>query len=124
VGVKTLNAAYRSASARAHDVRLCAVPPRSAHRRPRIRAVHALDPRAGANIQFHVQPLSLDKFGDPLHSFRLHRERVQSAAHQPRLCARLRSADPADKPVIKPNYLSTDEDRRVASIRSALPAGS
>ena len=42
--------------------------------------------RERANIQFHVQPLSLDRFGDPLHTLPgLHRERLQPAADEPRL---------------------------------------
>jgi choline dehydrogenase len=77
--------------------------------------------RERANIQFHVQPLSLDKFGDPLHAFPAFTASVCNVAPTSRGYVRLRSADPADKPVIKPNYLSTDEDRRVAadSIRVA-----
>jgi choline dehydrogenase len=77
--------------------------------------------RERANIQFHVQPLSLDKFGDPLHEFPAFTASVCNLQPTSRGFVRLRSADPADKPVIKPNYLSTDEDRRVAvdSIRVA-----
>jgi choline dehydrogenase-like flavoprotein len=77
--------------------------------------------RERANIQFHVQPLSLDKFGDPLHEFPAFTASVCNVQPESRGVVRLRSADPADKPVIKPNYLSTDEDRRVAvdSIRVA-----
>jgi choline dehydrogenase len=77
--------------------------------------------RERANLQFHVQPLSLDKFGDPLHEFPALTASVCSLQPTSRGFVRLRSADAADKPVIKPNYLSTDEDRRVAvdSIRLA-----
>jgi choline dehydrogenase-like flavoprotein len=77
--------------------------------------------RERANIQFHVQPLSLDKFGDPLHEFPAVTASVCNLQPTSRGFVRLRSADPADKPVIKPHYLSTDEDRRVAvdSIRVA-----
>jgi choline dehydrogenase len=77
--------------------------------------------RERANIQFHVQPLSLDKFGDPLHAFPAFTASVCNVAPSSRGYVRLRSTDPADKPVIKPNYLSTDEDRGVAadSIRVA-----
>ena len=77
--------------------------------------------RERANIQFHVQPLSLDKFGDPLHTFPAFTASVCNVQPTSRGFVRLRSTDPADKPVIKPNYLSTDEDRRVAanSIRVA-----
>jgi choline dehydrogenase-like flavoprotein len=77
--------------------------------------------RERANIQFHVQPLSLDKFGDPLHTFPAFTASVANVQPTSRGYVRLRSADPADKPVIQPNYLSTDEDRHVAadSIRVA-----
>jgi choline dehydrogenase-like flavoprotein len=73
------------------------------------------------NIQFHVQPLSLDKFGDPLHDFPAFTTSVANLRPSSRGFVRLRSADPADKPAIQPNYLSTDEDRQVAadSIRVA-----
>ena len=68
-----------------------------------------------ANIQFHVQPLSLDKFGDPLHRFPA--VTVSACNLQPtsRGTIRLRSTDPVAKPVIAPNYLATHEDRRVAA---------
>jgi len=68
-----------------------------------------------ANIQFHVQPLSLDKFGDPLHRFPA--VTVSACNLQPtsRGTIRLRSMDPSAKPVIAPNYLATYEDRRVAA---------
>src|SRR6266851_174379 len=77
--------------------------------------------RERANIQFHVQPLSLDKFGDPLHEFPAFTASVCNVQPTSRGHVRLRSTDPADKPLIKPNYLSTDDDRRVAadSIRVA-----
>jgi choline dehydrogenase-like flavoprotein len=77
--------------------------------------------RERANIQFHVQPLSLDRFGEPLHEFPAFTASVCNVQPTSRGYVRLRSADPGDKPAIKPNYLSTDEDRRVAadSIRVA-----
>jgi choline dehydrogenase-like flavoprotein len=77
--------------------------------------------RERANIQFHVQPLSLDKFGDPLHEFPALTASVCNLQPESRGFVRLRSRGPADKPVIKPCYLSTDADRRVAadSIRVA-----
>ena len=73
------------------------------------------------NIQFHVQPLSLDKFGDPLHPFPAFTTSVANLRPLSRGYIRLRSADPADKPVIQPNYLSAQEDLSVAvnSIRVA-----
>jgi choline dehydrogenase len=71
--------------------------------------------RERANIQFHVQPLSLDKFGDPLHRFPA--VTVSACNLQPtsRGTVRLRSADPTQAPIIAPNYLSTDADRQVAA---------
>jgi choline dehydrogenase-like flavoprotein len=68
-----------------------------------------------ANIQFHVQPLSLDRFGDPLHRFPAITVSASNLRPTSRGTVRLRSADPLAKPVIAPNYLSTDEDRRVAA---------
>lgn len=68
-----------------------------------------------ANIQFHVQPLSLDKFGDPLHRFPAITASACNLRPTSRGTIRLRSADPADKPRIAPNYLDTDEDRKVAA---------
>ena len=67
------------------------------------------------NIEFHIQPLSLDKFGDPLHEFPAITVSACNLRPTSRGTIRLRSADPAAKPVIAPNYLSTPEDRRVAA---------
>jgi choline dehydrogenase len=76
--------------------------------------------RERANIQFHVQPLSLDRFGEPLHRFPAFTASVTNVQPTSRGHLRLRSSDPAAPPAIAPNYLSTDEDRRVAvdSIRT------
>jgi choline dehydrogenase len=71
--------------------------------------------RERANIQFHIQPLSLDKFGDPLHAFPAFTASVCNLQPTSRGSVRLRSADPADKPLIQPGYLATDEDRQVAA---------
>lgn len=68
-----------------------------------------------ANIEFHVQPLSLDKFGEPLHRFPAITVSACNLRPTSRGTVRLRSGDPAAKPVIAPNYLSTPEDRRVAA---------
>jgi choline dehydrogenase-like flavoprotein len=123
-GAKTLNETYHSRLGRARMVLDYAL----RRRGPLTMAPSQLglftrsDPaRERANIQFHVQPLSLDKFGDPLHGFPAFTASVCNLQPTSRGFVRLRSADPADKPVIKPNYLSTDEDRRVAvdSIRVA-----
>ena len=67
------------------------------------------------NIQFHVQPLSLDKFGDPLHRFPAITVSACNLRPTSRGTIRLRARDPSAKPVIAPNYLSTYDDRRVAA---------
>jgi choline dehydrogenase len=71
--------------------------------------------RERANIQFHVQPLSLDRFGEPLHTFPAFTASVCNVQPTSRGHLRLRSADPEAAPAIKLNYLATDEDRRVAA---------
>jgi choline dehydrogenase-like flavoprotein len=68
-----------------------------------------------ANIEFHVQPLSLDKFGDPLHRFPAITVSACNLRPTSRGTIRLRSADPSAKPLIAPNYLATYEDKRVAA---------
>src|SRR5450631_2790410 len=74
------------------------------------------DPRrARANIQFHVQPLSLDKFGDPLHRFPAITVSACNLQPTSRGTVRIRSSEPAQAPAIAPNYLSTNEDRDVAA---------
>lgn len=70
--------------------------------------------QATANIEFHVQPLSLDKFGDPLHTFDAFTVSVCNLRPTSRGHIRLKSADPLAAPEIRLNYLSTDEDRRIA----------
>src|SRR5712664_1610381 len=71
--------------------------------------------RKRANIQFHVQPLSLDKFGDPLHRFPAITVSACNLQPTSRGTVRLRSAEPAEAPAIAPNYLATGEDREVAA---------
>jgi choline dehydrogenase-like flavoprotein len=68
-----------------------------------------------ANLQYHVQPLSLDRFGEPPHKFPAFTASVCNLQPTSRGTLRLRSREPTDPPVIKPNYLSTDEDRRIAA---------
>jgi len=68
-----------------------------------------------ANIQFHVQPLSLDRFGTPLHRFPAITVSPCNLRPSSRGTVRLTSADITAAPEIRPNYLSTDEDRRVAA---------
>lgn len=68
-----------------------------------------------ANIQYHVQPLSLDAFGDPLHTFNAFTASVCNLNPTSRGTVQIQSADPTKAPAIRPNYLSTDEDRKVAA---------
>ena len=68
-----------------------------------------------ANLQYHVQPLSLDRFGEPLHTFPAFTASVCNVRPTSRGFVRLNARDPAAKPSIKPNYLATDEDRRIAA---------
>jgi choline dehydrogenase-like flavoprotein len=117
-GVKTLNETYHSLFGRAAmglDYAL-------RRRGPLTMAPSQLglftrsDPsRERANIQFHVQPLSLDKFGEPLHRYPAFTTSVCNLQPESRGQVRLRSADPADKPVIQPHYLTAEADRRVAA---------
>jgi choline dehydrogenase len=74
-----------------------------------------------ANVEFHVQPLSLDKFGDPLHVFPAITLSVCNLRPASRGFVHAASPDPLSPPIIQPNYLSEEEDRRVAadSIRLA-----
>jgi choline dehydrogenase len=74
------------------------------------------DPRRErANIQFHVQPLSLDKFGDPLHRFPAITVSACNLQPTSRGTVRIRSSQPNEAPSIAPNYLATDDDREVAA---------
>ncbi|WP_088744204.1 GMC family oxidoreductase [Cobetia sp. QF-1] len=67
------------------------------------------------NIQYHVQPLSLEAFGQPLHPFPAITASVCNLNPTSRGSVRLQSADPRQAPAIAPNYLSTEEDRKVAA---------
>lgn len=77
--------------------------------------------RERADLEFHVQPLSLPKFGEPLHAFPAFTMSVCNLRPESRGTLILASGDPTAAPRISPNYLSTEEDRRVAadSIRVA-----
>jgi choline dehydrogenase len=68
-----------------------------------------------ANIEYHVQPLSLDAFGEPLHPFPAFTASVCNLNPGSRGHVRIRSPRCEDAPAIAPNYLSTDEDRQVAA---------
>jgi choline dehydrogenase len=67
------------------------------------------------NLQYHVQPLSLEKFGDPLHTFPAFTASVCNLRPTSRGHVRIASADPYAPPKISPMYLSTPEDRKVAA---------
>ncbi len=68
-----------------------------------------------ANLEWHVQPLSLDKFGDPLHRFAAFTASVCNLRPTARGTVQIKSPDPLQQPAISPNYLSTPEDRQVAA---------
>lgn len=68
-----------------------------------------------ADLEFHVQPLSLDKFGDPLHRFPAITTSVCNLRPTSRGEIRINSPELDAEPLIQPNYLSTDEDRRIAA---------
>jgi len=70
--------------------------------------------QTSANIEWHVQPLSLDKFGDPLHPFSAITPSVCNLRPSSRGHVHITNPDPYQHPAIKLNYLSTDEDKQVA----------
>ena len=67
------------------------------------------------DLQYHVQPLSLDAFGEPLHGFNAFTASVCNLNPTSRGTVQIRSADPQVAPAIAPNYLSTEQDRRIAA---------
>ncbi len=67
------------------------------------------------NIQYHVQPLSLDAFGEPLHSFPAFTASVCNLQPTSRGTVQIKSNRFEDAPAIAPNYLSTEADRKVAA---------
>ena len=68
-----------------------------------------------ANLQYHVQPLSLERFGEPLHSFPAFTASVCNLRPKSRGRVDIRSANPDDAPLIDPNYLSHPDDLKVAA---------
>lgn len=68
-----------------------------------------------ADLQFHVQPLSLDKFGDPLHTFPAITTSVCNLRPESRGYLKITSREPDAMPEIAPNYLSDERDRIVAA---------
>ncbi|MGE7957051.1 GMC family oxidoreductase [Pseudomonas sp. NPDC089530] len=71
--------------------------------------------QTSANLEYHVQPLSLERFGEPLHSFPAFTASVCDLRPHSRGRVEIRSADPQAAPLIQPNYLSHPEDLRVAA---------
>ena len=117
-GVKTLNETYHSLIGRG----LMGLDYLLRRRGPLTMAPSQLglftrsDPsRERANIEFHIQPLSLDKFGDPLHRFPAITVSACNLRPTSRGTIALRSRNPKDAPAIAPHYLTTDDDRRVAA---------
>lgn len=70
---------------------------------------------ARPDVEYHVQPLSLDRFGTPLHCFPAFTASVCHLRPSSRGSIHISAPDPAAPPRIAPNYLSTEEDRRVAA---------
>ncbi len=117
-GIRTLNETYYSLPRRA----LMGVDYALRRRGPLTMAPSQLgiftksDPhQERANIEFHVQPLSLDKFGEPLHRFPAITVAACNLRPTSRGIVRIPNADPEAKPQIAPLYLSTEEDRQVAA---------
>ncbi|WP_372803700.1 GMC family oxidoreductase [Paracoccus seriniphilus] len=71
--------------------------------------------RPYANLEYHVQPLSLDAFGEDLHRFPAMTVSVCNLNPTSRGNVRIRSANFRDAPMISPNYLDTEDDRKVAA---------
>lgn len=71
--------------------------------------------QAHANLEYHVQPLSLEAFGEPLHSVPAFTASVCNLNPTSRGTVRIRSNRSGDTPAIAPNYLSTDDDRKIAA---------
>ncbi|MES2581808.1 MAG: GMC family oxidoreductase N-terminal domain-containing protein [Pseudomonadota bacterium] len=67
------------------------------------------------NLEYHVQPLSLDAFGQPLHGFNAITASVCNLNPTSRGTVHIKSAQFADAPAIAPNYLSTEQDRKIAA---------
>jgi choline dehydrogenase len=117
-GVKTMNERYQSLVQRASFALEYAL----FRRGPMTMAPSQLgaftrsDPsRETPNIQYHVQPLTLPKFGEPLDPFPAFTASVCNVRPTSRGHVRITSSDPSAHPEIRPNYLATEDDRRVAA---------
>ncbi|MGY8936024.1 MAG: GMC family oxidoreductase [Alphaproteobacteria bacterium] len=67
------------------------------------------------NLQYHVQPLTLDAFGEPLHPFPAFTASVCNLRPESRGSVHIKSPDPYAAPSIRPNYLSAERDKQVAA---------
>jgi choline dehydrogenase len=76
--------------------------------------------RETPNLEYHIQPLSLDAFDQPPHPFPAFTASVANIRPESRGHVRIKSGDPAAHPAISPNYLSTAEDQRVAAAAMRL----
>ena len=117
-GVKTMNERYQSLVQRAGFALQYA----ATRRGPMTMAPSQLgaftrsDPsRETPNLQYHVQPLTLPKFGEPLDPFPAFTASVCNLRPSSRGWVRITSTDPAAHPEIHPNYLATEDDRQVAA---------
>ena len=70
---------------------------------------------ATPNVQYHVQPLSLEAFGKPLDPFPAFTASIANIRPESRGSVHIKSDDPYAPPAIRPNYLSADADRKVAA---------
>jgi choline dehydrogenase len=117
-GVRTMNERYQSLVQRAGFALQYA----ATRRGPMTMAPSQLgaftrsDPsRETPNLQYHVQPLTLPKFGEPLDPFPAFTASVCNLRPSSRGWVRVLSPDPAAHPEIRPNYLATEDDRQVAA---------
>ncbi|MEY4748573.1 MAG: hypothetical protein RIQ60_787 [Pseudomonadota bacterium] len=67
------------------------------------------------NLEYHVQPLSLEAFGEPLHHFDAFTASVCNLNPESRGAVHIRTPRSEDAPMIAPNYLSTERDRQIAA---------
>jgi choline dehydrogenase-like flavoprotein len=117
-GVRTMNERYQSLLQRAGFAAQYAL----TRRGPMTMAPSQLgafvksdESRDTPNLQYHIQPLTLPKFGEPLDPFPAFTASVANIRPTSRGWVRIASPDPAAHPEIRPNYLSTEEDRHVAA---------
>jgi choline dehydrogenase len=117
-GVRTLNAlasTFRGRCAIALEYALWRTGPMSMAPSQLGAFVRSDPSREFANLQYHVQPLSLRAYDQPIDTFPAFTASVCNLNPTSRGTVRIRSGSIADPPRIAPNYLSTDEDRRVAA---------